>query len=104
MICLDCGGLAAIVLRVLNAGISFREDLHRLAGFGEAAEGAEAEGGFVQQPGLVGFAQIRRQTNDHGESKNDAIAPRSEPKAPSLGANVLYASCTAASGCDRASY
>ena len=35
---------------------------HRLEGFGQPAQGAQAEGGFVQQPGLVGFRERGRDT------------------------------------------
>ena len=33
---------------------------HRLEGLGQPAQGAQAEGGFVQQPGLIGFRERGR--------------------------------------------
>ena len=54
---------------------------HRLDGLPQPAQGAEAEGGLAQQPGLVASASAG-ETRLQGGSKKQATAPRSAPKAP----------------------
>ena len=46
---------------VLLLDVHLQPSPHRLEGLGQPAQGAQAEGGFVQQPGLAGFREHGRE-------------------------------------------
>ena len=51
---------------VLLLDVHLQPSPHRLEGLGQPAQGAQAEGGFVQQPSLVGFRERGRDATPRG--------------------------------------